>query len=307
MVITHPAMISNDNTQPSSYLHVSFCLLCRVFRKISANGSISLYLDRRDFVDHMDTVDIVDGVVKVDPAELKGRKVLVQLSCAFHYGQNDLDMTDLSFKRHIRSQTMQVYSATGEADLATTPTQEILMKKAGDQGQPFTFTLRKGLPCSVSIQPTPRHAGKGSTPDTLGPPCGVDFEVKAYIGNEQDGLKEKEDNIDQVHGNTISEVYQVTPLLANNKDKLGLALDGKLKDEDTNLASTTLQRPAMDKEILGILVSYKISVGVLLYTHGLLGDITARDVSVELPPVLMSPKPAGENLSWVHEHGYAFN
>lgn len=41
-------------------------------------------------------------------------------------------------------------------------------------------------------------------------------------------------------GFTLSKVYELTPLLANNKDKWGLALDGQLKHEDTNLASSTL-------------------------------------------------------------------
>uniref|UniRef100_A0A3B3R1B8 Arrestin-C n=1 Tax=Paramormyrops kingsleyae TaxID=1676925 RepID=A0A3B3R1B8_9TELE len=335
-------------------------------------SQISLYLGRRDFVDRIDTVDTVgESSLLYDPWLLL---VLVQLACAFRYGRDDLDVIDLSFKRHIWSQTIQVYPATGEADLATTPTQEILVKKAGDQGHPFTFTLPKDLPCSVSIQPAARHAGK---------PCGVDFEVKAYIGNEQDGLKEKEDNIDscsfiirkiqyapsrtsagprasikkrflmctkavfleasldkevychgepisitvkinnntgkvvkkiritidqttdvllysadkyttsilyeefadQVHGNTTFEkVYQVTPLLGNNKDKLGLALDGKLKDEDTDL-------------ILGILVSYKIKTILMVSRGGFYLPCPIRDVSVELPLVPMSPKPAGENLS----------
>ena len=35
-------------------------------------------------------------------------------------------------------------------------------------------------------------------------------------------------------------VYYMTPLLADNRDKRGLALDGKLKHEDTNLASSTM-------------------------------------------------------------------
>lgn len=35
-------------------------------------------------------------------------------------------------------------------------------------------------------------------------------------------------------------VYSLTPLLTNNRDKRGLALDGKLKHEDTNLASSTM-------------------------------------------------------------------
>lgn len=38
----------------------------------------------------------------------------------------------------------------------------------------------------------------------------------------------------------LTKVYALTPLLANNKDKRGLALDGKLKHEDTNLASSTM-------------------------------------------------------------------
>lgn len=46
---------------------------------------------------------------------------------------------------------------------------------------------------------------------------------------------------DQVNGQTTFEKeYVVTPLLANNKEKHGLALDGKLKDEDTNLASSSM-------------------------------------------------------------------
>lgn len=41
-------------------------------------------------------------------------------------------------------------------------------------------------------------------------------------------------------GFTLSKVYSLTPLLANNKEKRGLALDGQLKHEDTNLASSTM-------------------------------------------------------------------
>lgn len=41
-------------------------------------------------------------------------------------------------------------------------------------------------------------------------------------------------------GFTLSKVYNIMPLLKNNKDKRGLALDGQLKHEDTNLASSTM-------------------------------------------------------------------
>ncbi|KAJ0061546.1 hypothetical protein NL108_005789, partial [Boleophthalmus pectinirostris] len=38
---------------------------------------------------------------------------------------------------------------------------------------------------------------------------------------------------------TYDNTLSITPLLSENKEKRGLALDGRLKDEDTNLASTT--------------------------------------------------------------------
>lgn len=41
-------------------------------------------------------------------------------------------------------------------------------------------------------------------------------------------------------GFTMSKVFNVRPLLTNNKNKRGLALDGQLKHEDTNLASSTM-------------------------------------------------------------------
>ncbi|XP_064568746.1 arrestin-C isoform X2 [Zonotrichia leucophrys gambelii] len=82
---------------------------------------------------------------------------------------------------------------------------------------------------------------------------------------------------------TFSKTYAVTPLLSSNRQKRGLALDGKLKHEDTNLASTTILRPGMDKEVLGILVSYKVKVNLVVSRGG--------DVGVEMPVILMHPKP----------------
>ncbi|XP_016101137.1 arrestin-C-like [Sinocyclocheilus grahami] len=100
-------------------------------------------------------------------------------------------------------------------------------------------------------------------------------------------------SMDQINANsTFEKEYRVTPLLANNKEKRGLALDGKLKDEDTNLASSTILLPNMDKQMQGLAVSYKIKV-TLMMGGGLLGSLTLSDITAELPLVLMSPKPAG--------------
>lgn len=41
-------------------------------------------------------------------------------------------------------------------------------------------------------------------------------------------------------GATLQKVYKLLPLLANNRERRGIALDGKLKHEDTNLASSSM-------------------------------------------------------------------
>ncbi|XP_061756284.1 arrestin 3b, retinal (X-arrestin) [Nerophis ophidion] len=355
--------------------------MSKVFKKTSGNGHIALYLGKRDFVDHLDSVDVVDGIVKVDPSGLDGKKVFVYLACAFRYGSEDLDVIGLSCRKDIWINRVQVYPATN-SDVAKTPMQESLLKKVGDQGYPFTFQMPPNLPCSVSLQPGPNDAGKA---------CGVDFEVKAYIANEENSASEviekkdtcrlmirkiqyaptknaagpkaeitkqfmmsdkpvhMEASLDKeiyYHGDpitvnvninnettkvvkkikvsieqmtsvvlyssdvytksvlseefgetinansTFQKLFQVTPQLANNKEKRGLSVDGRLKDEDTNLASTTLSLDNRDMQ--GIVVSYKVKVNLMVSGGGLLGGLTSSDVTVELPLTLMSPKPAGE-------------
>ncbi|KFM64794.1 putative beta-arrestin, partial [Stegodyphus mimosarum] len=98
---------------------------------------------------------------------------------------------------------------------------------------------------------------------------------------------ESEDGCPVGPGFTLSKVYYLRPLLANNKDKRGLALDGQLKHEDTNLASSTIITDPAQKENLGIIVQYKVKVKLCLGPLG--GDLVA-----ELPFILMHPKPADD-------------
>lgn len=97
---------------------------------------------------------------------------------------------------------------------------------------------------------------------------------------------ESEDGCQVLPGFTLSKVFELCPLLANNKDKWGLALDGQLKHEDTNLASSTLITNPAQRESLGIIVHYKVKVKLLISGALLGGDLVA-----ELPFTLMHPKP----------------
>uniref|UniRef100_A0A1A7WGP0 Arrestin-C n=2 Tax=Iconisemion striatum TaxID=60296 RepID=A0A1A7WGP0_9TELE len=353
--------------------------MTKVFKKTSGNGGLTLYLGKRDYVDHITGVDVIDGIVKLDTTDFGDRKVFIQLACAFRYGSEDLDVMGLCFRKDIWIKQVQLYPDGTKPPLSEM--HETLMKKAGDNSYPFSFEIPNNLPCSVSLQPGPDDKGKA---------CGVDFEVKTYLAKEKNNPDEKIEKKDTArlvvrkiqyapthvgagpkadicksfmmsdkpvhleasmekdlyfHGesipikikinnesnktvknikvtvdqttdivlysadkytktvltkefgetveasSTFEKTLSIVPTLSENKEKRGLALDGRLKDEDTNLASTTMLKTEIEKEVLGILVSYKIKINLMVAGGGLLGGLTASDVTVELPLNLMHPKP----------------
>ncbi|XP_044090613.1 arrestin-C [Neovison vison] len=359
--------------------------ISRVYKKTCSNGKLTLYLGKRDFVDHVDMVDPIDGVVLVDPDYLKDRKMFVTLTCAFRYGHDDLDVIGLMFRKDLYVQVQQVFPPEPTSPQGPlTVLQERLLQKLGNNAYPFTLQMAVNLPCSVTLQPGPEDAGKA---------CGIDFEVKSFCAENLEEKISKRDSVRLVvrkiqfappepgpgpcaqttrrfllsaqplqlqasmdrevhyHGKPISvnisinnctnkvikkikisvdqitdvvlysldkytktvfiqeftetiganssfsKSFEVTPLLAPNCQKQGLALDGKLKHGDTNLASSTILQPGMDKELLGILVSYKVRVNLMVSGGGILGDLIASDVGVELPLILMHPKPSHEAAS----------
>lgn len=343
-----------------------------VFKKVSRDKSLTVYLPRRDFVDHCDFVDPVDGVVVVDPQQLKGRKVYVMLSCTFRYGRQDMDVMGVAFRRDLFVTTRQVYPELQER-AARNKTQDKLLRKLGQYAFPFFFEFPDNLPCSVALQPGPNDEGKK---------CAVEFEVKAFCADQQDEKVEKqssvrltirkvqfspdaagpapsvettfeflmsekpllvkmslpketfyhgepvkvnveitnsssrtmkdisfsveqvtnvvlysndkyvksvaiEDTTDTVpSGTSLKQEFTLYPLLAYNKERRGLALDGRLKHEDTNLASTTIVKQEVLKEVQGMLVSYRVVLRMIAS-----GTVGSSDVSLELPFRLMHPKP----------------
>nr|XP_054586969.1 arrestin red cell isoform X2 [Nothobranchius furzeri] len=345
----------------------------RVFKKSSPNCKLTVYLGKRDFVDHLDHVDPVDGVILVDPDYLKDRKVFVTLTCAFRYGREDLDVLGLSFRKDLYISTFQAFPPVPEEKKPNSRLQDRLLKKLGQHAHPFYFTIPQNLPCSVTLQPGPEDTGK--VPQA----CGVDFEIRAFCAKTIEEKIHKRNSVRLVirkvqyapekpgpqpmvettrsflmsdrslhleasldkelyyHGEPISvnvhvtnnstktvkrvkisvrqyadiclfstaqykcpvaqleaddqvsssstfcKVYTLTPTLDKNREKRGLALDGKLKHEDTNLASSTIVKDVTNKEVLGILVSYRVKVKLVVSRGG--------DVSVELPFILMHPKP----------------
>ncbi|XP_027731140.1 S-arrestin [Vombatus ursinus] len=349
-----------------------------IFKKVSRDKSVTIYLGKRDYIDHVDQVEPVDGVVLVDPELVKGKKVFVSLTCAFRYGQEDIDVIGLTFRRDLYFSRVQAYPPINTGN-APTKLQDSLLKKLGINAYPFLLTFPDYLPCSVALQPAPQDVGKC---------CGVDFEVKAYATDITDTEEERVPKKSSVrllirkvqhappemgpqpqmetawqffmsdkplhlaisltkeiyfHGEpipvtvsvtnntektvkkikvlveqvanvvlyssdyyvkpvateeahekvppngTLTKTLTLTPLLANNRERRGIALDGKIKHEDTNLASSTIIKEGIDRTVLGILVAYQIKVK--LTVSGFLGDLTSSEVCTDLPFRLMHPQP----------------
>ncbi|CAL8347516.1 unnamed protein product [Merluccius merluccius] len=345
-----------------------------IFKKVATDKSVTVYMGKRDFVDRVDSVDPVDGVLLVDPEALNGRKAFVTLSCVFRYGRDDMDVLGLAFKRELYLSTRQVYPPLLDREQGVhTKLQGKLMHKLGDNAYPFFFEFPDNLPCSVGLQPGPHDSGKQ---------CAVEFEIKAFSAESQDAkirkrsavklmlrkvqyapetdalaesvmssrdfitadkplhveaTLEKETfyhgetinvhvsvsnnsnknvkniivSVDQVStvvlysndsyvksvaikdsgdavsaGASLQKVYTLLPLLANNKERRGIALDGKLKHEDTNLASSSIIKDGVLKEVMGILVTYKVMVKLVI----------GGELGLEVPFKLMHPKPDAGNV-----------
>ena len=84
-------------------------------------------------------------------------------------------------------------------------------------------------------------------------------------------------------GSSFSKIFHLVPLASSNKDKVGLALDGYLKDEDVNLASSTvLPEGKSNMEANCMAVSYTVRVKLNCGTLG--GELTT-----DIPFKLMQP------------------
>ena len=60
--------------------------------------------------------------------------------------------------------------------------QERLLKKLGPNAYPFFFELPPHCPASVTLQPAPGDMGK---------PCGVDYELKCFVGETHEDKPHK--------------------------------------------------------------------------------------------------------------------
>ncbi|XP_066154060.1 arrestin homolog [Euwallacea fornicatus] len=346
----------------------------KVFKKSTPNGKITVYLSKRDFIDHLDHTDPIDGVVVIDDGYLQGRRVFCSVVTVYRYGREEDEVMGVKFSKEMTIASTQVVPSKKEKEELTT-IQEKLIKKMGSNAFPFIFKFPEMAPCSVTLQPGEDDQGK---------PLGVEYYVKCWVGsNEEDkghrrstvqlaikklqfapvghagnrlpssviskgftfssGKINLEVTLDKeiyYHGEKIganvmisnnsrkqvrnikvyvvqhcevtmvnaqfskyvasletregcpitpgasfTKVVYLVPLASSNKDRRGVALDGRLKDDDVNLASSTLvPEGKCPVDAIGIVISYSLRVKL---NCGTLGGELVTDV----PFKLLNPSP----------------
>ncbi|XP_034235558.1 arrestin homolog [Thrips palmi] len=347
----------------------------KVFKKTTPNGKITVYLGKRDFIDHLDHVDPIDGIIVVDNDYLKGRKIYGQVTTTYRYGREEDEVMGVKFSKEIilaREQIVPPAHHEDKQDL--TAVQDKLLKKLGPNAYPFTFKFPPASPCSVTLQPGEDETSK---------PLGVEYVVKTFVADGADDRGHKRSSVALAikklqyappsrgrrlpsslvskgftfsqgkinlevtldkeiyyHGEKIganvtvnnnsrkavrnikvycvqhcevtmvnaqfsrhvasletregcpitpgasfTKTFYLVPLASSNKDRRGIALDGYLKDDDVNLASSTLiAEGKAPNEAMGIVISYSLRVKLNCGTLG-------GELQTDVPFKLLHPAP----------------
>ncbi|KAB0795683.1 hypothetical protein PPYR_09744 [Photinus pyralis] len=345
----------------------------RVYKKSTPNGKVTIYLGKREFVDHLDYIDPIDGVIVVENDYLKGRKIYGQVVTTYRYGREEDEVMGVKFSKEMVIAAGQIVPKKNEKHQLTA-VQEKLIKKLAPNAYPFTFHFPEMAPSSVILQKGVKEEGK---------PLGVEYALKIYVADNEDDVGHKRSTVilaikksqstSDVHSNrqpssivskgftfssgkinlevtlgkeiyfhgekiaanvlvtnnsrksvrnikvyivqhceitmvngqfskyvaeletregcpitpgaSFKKTFNLTPLASSNKDCRGIALDGYLKDEEMNLASSTLvPEGKCAADAIGIIISYSLRVKL---NCGTLGGELVTDV----PLKLINPAP----------------
>merc|ERR1711942_589685 len=238
----------------------------KVFKKAAPNNNLTLYLGRRDFVDHVSDVDPVDGVIVIDPGYLQGRRVYGQLVCSFRYGAEDNEVMGLNFQKDLYLQSEQIYPPKGGDQ---TKLQERLIKKLGANAHPFTFKMPPNAPPSVTIQPGANDEGQ---------PCGVQYYIKVFVGDNEEDRSHKRStitlNIRRIQfapsktGKQPMTIVRKDFLMSPGELELEISLDKQLYYHGDKIAVNCVIRIHSNKTVKKLKVAVQQSTDICLFTGG---------------------------------------
>lgn len=98
-----------------------------------------------------------------------------------------MDVLGLTFRKDLFLSNEQIFPIKEDnSSRQLTRLQERLIKKLGANAYPFYFELPPHCPASVTLQPAQGDTGK---------PCGVDYELKAYVAETQEEKPHKRNSV----------------------------------------------------------------------------------------------------------------
>ncbi|XP_068218468.1 arrestin homolog [Palaemon carinicauda] len=148
----------------------------QVFKKSAPNGKVTLYLTKRDYIDHSSHVDKIEGVILFDPNYVRDRNVYVQIGLIFRFGREEEESMGYNFVKTLYIDTTQLYPPVKE--IQTTEIQRNLINRLGN----FAFAFNLEFPKLAS----PSYAMMRGYEDE-GPLINVEYEVMGFVGaNEHD-------------------------------------------------------------------------------------------------------------------------
>ncbi|XP_060518068.1 arrestin homolog [Cylas formicarius] len=238
----------------------------RVFKKQSPNGKLTVYLGKRDFVDHISGVEPIDGVVVLNE-EYKDRKVFGQVICSFRYGREEDEVMGLNFQKDLYLASEQIYPTPEKYN--TTKLQDRLLRKLGSNCYPFNFLLPPNSPASVTLQ-------QGSDDD--GQPCGVHYYIKIFVGENETDKTHKRSTISMAirkvqyapskQGRQPCTIVRKDFMLSPGELELEVTLDKQLYYHGEKVGVNISIRNNSNKVVKKIKAMVQQGVDVVLFQNG---------------------------------------
>ncbi|ROT61818.1 putative arrestin-like [Penaeus vannamei] len=300
-----PTVFGTSHTPPSLPTTILMVNAVKVFKKTSPNGKVTAYLSRRDFVDHVSHTSPVDGVVVVDHDYLRGRRVFARVAVTYRYGREEDEVMGLHFSKelelvnteeerpHKRNSVGFAVRKVQYACPGSSNRQPQTLVSKGFTLSPGRLNLEVTLPQDVYFHGQPIEATLSVNNVSKKTVKNMKAEVVQHVEVTMTNTHfsrvvaslESREGCPITPGCNLTKTFSLNPVASVNKRRFGIALDGQVKDQDANLASSTLVAEGKNvNDALGIIVSY--SVRVKLNCGAIAGDLTADLPSSWCTPTL---------------------
>lgn len=242
----------------------------KVFKKCSPNGKVTIYMGKRDFVDHVSGVEPIDGIVVLDDEYIRDhRKVFGQIVCSFRYGREEDEVMGLNFQKELYLASEQIYPQPEKSNKEQTKLQERLLKKLGPNAFPFTFNISPNAPSSITLQQGESDQGE---------PCGVAYFVKIFAGESETDRTHRRSTVSlgirkiqyapTKPGQQPCTVVRKDFMLSPGELELEVTLDKQLYLHDERIGVNLCIRNNSNKVVKKIKCMIQQGVDVVLFQNG---------------------------------------